>query len=101
MSEREKLIYEVSKGLSNYTYAYNLQATEQLIEVLDKKSRKTLVTANDYIQFYDDNWYTFQRWEDLVSDEARQTDGLTESELKEQIGNTVWQLPCGWYVQYV
>lgn len=100
MSERERLIYEVSKGLSNFNYEHNLQATEQLVALFDKISRKPLVTAKDYIQFYNDNCYTFQTWKELVEDEAIQA-GLTESELKEQIGNTVWQLPCGWYVQYV
>lgn len=101
MNERERLISEVSKGLSNYTYADNLQATKELMDLLDKESRKPLSTADDYIKFYDDNFYTFQTWEELVEDEARQTEGLTERELKEQIGNSVWQLPCGWYVQYV
>lgn len=101
MNKHENLIYEVAQGLSNYIYANNLQATKELMELLDKISKKPLLTANDYIKIYDDNYYTFQTWKELVEDEARQNEGLTEEELKAQIGNSVWQLPYGWYVQYV
>lgn len=99
--QREKLICEVAGGLSNPMYLCNLQAAKELMELFDKISRKPLVTADDYIKFYDDSFYTFQTWKDLVEDEARQVEGLNEFELKEQIGNTIWKLPCGWYVQYV
>lgn len=62
---------------------------------------KELNSAEDYVKMYDDNFYTYQTWEDLIESEKDQSDGLTEDECKEQIGKTIWQLPCGWYVQYV
>lgn len=54
---------------------------------------------------YDDCFYTYQTWEELVESENDQSDGLSEEELKKELEDdehdSVWQLPCGWYVQYV
>ena len=50
---------------------------------------------------YDDNFYTYPTWKELLDSEKDSTDGLTEEECKEQLNETIWQLPCGWYVQYV
>ena len=96
-------VKEVAKGLSNYTYAENLQATKELMELFDKISRKPLKTAEDYVKFYDDNFYTFSTWEALVESEKEQSDGFTEIECEEQLNKniSIWQLPCGWYVQCV
>lgn len=94
----------VSYGLSNWTYHGNLEATEQLMELFDNipiPRRYKLNTPEDYINMYDDNFYTYQTWEALVKSEEEQNEGLTEEECKEQLNHTIWQLPCGWYVQYV
>jgi hypothetical protein len=94
----------VSYGLSNWTYHSNLEATEQLMELfdtIDVPKRYRLNTPEDYILMYDDNFYTYHNWEALVKSEADQTDGLTEEECKAELNHTIWQLPCGWYVQYV
>ena len=50
---------------------------------------------------YDDNFFTFATWEELLKSEEECADGLMELECKEQIGKSIWRLPCGWYVQYV
>ena len=49
---------------------------------------------------YDENFYTYATWDALVYSET-DIGGLTEEECKEQLNETIWQLPCGWYVQYV
>ena len=94
-------VKEVAEGLSNYTYAENLQATKELMELFDKISRKPLKTAEDYVRMYDDNFYTYSTWDELIESEEEQPDGLTAGECKEQLDKSIWQLPCGWYVQYV
>ena len=94
----------VSWGISNPLYNGNLEATEQLMELFDTidiPKRRRLNTPEDYIRMYDDNFYTYHTWEELVESEKEQNEGLTEEECEEQLNHTIWQLPCGWYVQYV
>ncbi len=94
----------ISYNLSNWTYHGNLEATAQLIELfntIDVPKRYRLNTPEDYINMYDDNFYTYQTWEALVQSEAEQTNGFTEEECRAELNHTIWQLPCGWYVQYV
>lgn len=92
---------KVAESISNPMYNENLQITKELIELFDKISRKPLKTAEDYVKFYDDNFYTYTTWEELVASEEELIDGFTEIECKEQLNKSIWQLPCGWYVQYV
>lgn len=95
-------IHAISCELSNYLYFGNTKATKQLVELFDKISKKPLKTPEDYIDMYDLHFYTYQTWEELVQSEIEQGEfGLTEEECKEQLNNGIWQLPCGWYVQYV
>lgn len=94
----------VSWGISNPLYNSNLEATEQLMELFDTinvPKKRRLNTPEDYINMYDDNFYTYHTWEALVESEAEQNEGLTEEECKAELNHTIWQLPCGWYVQYV
>ena len=91
----------ISNGLSNFLYQSNLTATEQLVSLFNKIARRPLNNPDDYIRMYDDSFYTYFTWEDLVKSELEQTNGLTEEECKEELNQTIWQLPCGWYVQYV
>lgn len=96
-----KLVREVSAGLSNYLYYNRLQETTELMELLGMCSCYPLYSAKDYIEFYDSSFCTYKSWEQLVKSEKDISDGLTEKELKQEIGKTIWRLPCGWYVQYV
>ena len=93
----------VSWNLSNWMYHGDLEATEQLMELFDTidTPKTRLNTPEDYINMYDWNFYTYKTWEALIKSEEDQTDGLTEEECKEELNHTIWQLPCGWYVQYV
>lgn len=105
MKITDEAIKSVAKGISNFTYHNNLEAVKELMELFNKIAWKELKTADDYIKMYDDNFYTYQTWEDLLESEKDQSDGLTEDELKRELEDkehgSVWQLPCGWYVQYV
>jgi hypothetical protein len=96
-------IKSISWNLSNFIYQDNLEATSQLIELFNniKVPHRPLNTPKDYVDMYDDSFYTYMTWEALVESELYQTDGLTEEECKAELGETIWQLPCGWYVQYV
>lgn len=92
----------VSEKIPNLLYRKNIQATEELIDLFDAISGGSLRTSADYVRMYDDNFYTYQTWDELVESES---DGLTEEELlrelEDGIHGSIWMLPCGWYVQYV
>ena len=91
----------VSYNLSNPSYNGNIKATEQLISLFNQISKRPLKTPEDYILWYDNHFYTYWTWEALVESEAEQNNGFTEKECKEQLNKTIWQLPNGWFVQYV
>lgn len=101
MKHKNISVKEVATGLSNFTYADNLQATKELMELFDYIAETELETAEDYIKMYDDNYYTYQTFDELIESEEEQSDGLTEIECRMEINNTIFKLPCGWYVQYV
>ena len=105
MQITDEAIKSVAEGISNCVYWNNLQAVKELMELFNKIARKELKTPDDYIDMYDDCFYTYQSWKALVESEKDQSDGLTEDELKRELEDnehgSVWQLPCGWYVQYV
>lgn len=96
-------IKTISWNLSNPSYNGNFEATKQLVELFNKIKipHRPLNTSKDYVDMYDDNFYTYWTWEALVQSEAEQNNGFTEEECKEELNKTIWQLPCGWYVQYV
>lgn len=91
----------ISWNLSNFLYHGNIEATNQLINLFNKIAKKPPKTPEDYINMYDEHFYTYWTWEELVNSEAEQDNGMTEEECKEQLNKTIWKLPCGWYVQYV
>lgn len=107
MKHKNILVKEVANRLSNPTYSNDLQATKELMELFDyiNESKNLgvhkLENAEDYIKMYDDSFYTYQTWDELVQSEEEQTYGLTEIECRMEINNTIFRLPCGWYVQYV
>ena len=95
-------IKTISWNLSNPSYNGNFEATKQLVELFNRiPHKRPLLTNKDYVDMYDDNFYTYWTWEALVQSEAEQNNGLTEEECKAELNHTIWQLPCGWYVQYV
>lgn len=105
----DKEIKFVARNISNPSYASNIQATKELIELFDKLVNSDglgisfeLNKPEDYVYMYDSSFYTYKTWKDLVQSEIEQIIyGLNEAECKEELNRTIFQLPCGWYVQYV
>lgn len=99
----KKDIEIISWNLSNFIYHGNIEATEQLVELFNniKIPHRPLNTPKDYIDMYNDNFYTYWTWEALIKSELEQANGLTAEECEAELNHTIWQLPCGWYVQYV
>ena len=93
----------ISWNISNPSYQGNIEATSQLVELFNniKVPHRPLKTPEDYINMYDWNFYTYWTWEALIQSEADQNNGLTAEECEAELNHTIWQLPCGWYVQYV
>ena len=89
------------ENISNYMYEENVKAAIELIELLDRLAKKPLETPMDYVEMYDNNFYTYMSWKELVDSETVIADGLSEEQCKEELNKSIWQLPCGWYVQYV
>ena len=71
------LIVQVSQGVTNFLYRNNLQATEELMRLLDSLSECSLIKAEDYIKVYDDNFFTFVTWEELLKSEEECADMYT------------------------
>ena len=94
------LVKEVSCGISNFIYHGNIQATEELINLFNHILRCKPQTAADYIEIYDNSFYTYRTWKELIDSEI-ECDGLTEDECRSEIGKSIWQLPCGWFIQQV
>lgn len=91
----------VADNISNFIYKTNLAATEELMDLFDRITNRPLHSAEEYVKWYDDHFYTYETFEKLVESEADQTEGLSEDECKAELNKSIWQLPCGWYVQYV
>lgn len=100
MNKRD--IETMANGILYPLYEGNFEATEQLVELMDRIAKEPLITREDYVQMYEDHLYTFPTWEELLASEVEQGSfGLSEEECLEQLDKTIWRLPCGWYVQYV
>lgn len=95
------LIKEVSQGISNFNFSSNIQATKELMELFQEISKTQLTSADDYINMYDDNFYAYETFEELVLSEEEQNEGLTREQCINEINKSIWKLPCGWCVQYV
>lgn len=94
-------IKNIANNISNCRYADNLEATKQLVELFNRIARYPLSTWKDYVKMYDDNFYTYPTWGELIKSETEESEGLTEEECRMEMNITIWKLPCGWYVQYV
>ena len=96
-------VENVAKNISNCMYNDNLLATKELMELFNNITiiKRPLNTWKDYVDVYDDCFYTYRTFEDLIESEKYQNDGLTEEECKAELNKSIWQLPCGWYIQYV
>jgi hypothetical protein len=94
--------------------AYNLDMTEeQAKETMEtfyalkinnnfRLNHTELDTVNDYIKEYETNWYRYTSFDALVESEKEQSCyGLTEEECYEMLGEAIFKLNCGLYIQSV
>lgn len=103
-----KLIKEFSDNSPNPTlFRNNLIATDQLLSILDReafiqKYEHRLETAKDYNDAYlCFNCFTFENWDELLKSENEMNEfKLSEQQLKELIGSKIFQLDCGYWVQF-
>lgn len=59
-----------------------------------------LNNVEDYIAEYDRSWYRFDTWEQLVISEIEMgVYGLSEEQIKNELGISIFQLSSGMYVQ--
>ena len=92
----------VAKGIDILAYLTHPEATEQLMDLLDSLSDEPLEAPYHYSDMYNASFVTFPTWDALVESEAELSPyGLTEEECLERIGDEIWKLPCGWYVQRI
>lgn len=95
-------IKQVSQNVPESVYGDNLQATRELMDLLDDISDKPMLTWEDYVSMYENSFFTYKTWDELVcSEEEMEGEGMTEEECRAAIGKTIWRLPCGWFVQKV
>ena len=56
---------------------------------------------NDYIIEWENHWYRYNTWKELLQSEDEQADGLTASECEELQGSAIFRLTTGMYIQTV
>lgn len=101
MKLTDKDIKYISANLSDIYYA-NLVATRQLTELFERLTYRELKTPDDYVKMYDDCFCTYETWEELIKSETVFCgDGLSAQECFDELNISIWQLPYGWYVQYI
>lgn len=94
-------IKKIQRTIETYKYRNNRQATEQLVELFERIIKIPLQTWRDYANLYNNECFcTYCTWEALVESERILYDGLTQKECEEQLGKTIFTLPCGWCIQY-
>lgn len=93
----------ISSVVSNCLYRDNMQATRELVELLDNVCKScSLTIPDDYIKAYDDLCFTYKTFEELIESELEQgVYGFTYEECSSEIGKSIFQLPCGLWVQLV
>lgn len=93
----------ISRGISNYLYRDNMQATQELVDLLETVCKNgALTTPDDYIKAYDDLCFTYKTFDALLESENEQGEyGFSPEECCAEIGKSIFQLPCGWWVQLI
>ena len=65
-------------------------------------ARPMLDNVDDYIREWENNWYRYYTWEQLLESEVDQgCSGLTESECVDLLGKAIFQITDTLYIQTV
>lgn len=101
----ENEIIEMSGCLS-----FTVEETKEIAEIFFTEKEKgnvrlrctELESAKDYIREYENNWYRYSTWNELLESESDMgTDGLTLIECEREKGISIFNLSSGMYVQTV
>ena len=93
----------ISAKLPNNYYHNNVPVTRELVELLDRKIGKhALRCPDDYVTAYENQCFTYKTFDEFVESEREQgVYGFTKDECKEAVNNCIFQLPCGWWVEFI
>lgn len=90
---------------------FNISNATEIVEIFyDEKEDQNyrlkcsdLDTVESYIQEWKWNWFRYSTWEELIQSEIDQGpwDGLTEDECESLIGEAIFKLSSGMYIQSV
>ena len=67
----------ISQKISNFTYRTNIKAVQELVELFNNILKVKPETWEDIVRIYDDSFYTYKTFEELVQSETEQSDGFT------------------------
>lgn len=89
---------------------FTINETREIADIFYQQKHKdnyrlnstSLDSVDDYIREYNYSWYRYSTWEQLIESEIEQgSDGLDEDECRELIGEAIFQLSSGMYIQTV
>lgn len=98
-------IKQMSESLS-----FTLEETKEIAEIFYAEKENgncrlrctELNTVRDYITEYENSWYRYPAWNQLLESEKDQgEDGLTPEQCENEKGISIFQLTSGMYVQTV
>lgn len=93
----------IAQGVCCPYYKEDFEATRAMAKAIAAQAKPgVLDTPADYVKFYDDNFFTFKSWAELVASEKEEGEfALTEDQLKQEVGRTIFQLDNGWFLERV
>ena len=93
----------IAQGVCCPYYKEDFEATRAMTEAIAAQAKPgVLSTPADYVKLYDDNFFTFKSWAELVASEKEEGElALTEDQLKQEVGRTIFQLDNGWFLERV
>lgn len=93
----------IAQGVCCPYYKEDFEATRAMAEAIAAQAKPgVLSTPADYVKLYDDNFFTFKSWAELVASEKEEGElALTEDQLKQEVGRTIFQLDNGWFLERV
>lgn len=103
------LNYNEIKVMSE-TLNFTIEETREIADIFYREKHKdnyrlnstSLDSVEDYIREYDNNWFRYSNWQQLIESEIEQgSDGLDEDECRKLIGEAIFQLSSGMYIQTV
>ena len=89
---------------------FTINETREIADIFYQQKHKdnyrlnstSLDSVEDYIKEYENNWFRYSNWQQLIESEIEQgACGWDEDECRELIGQAIFQLSSGMYIQTV